>query len=65
MIDVLPEYGEVEYGLDIFTLGPAGECSQPELLLAPVKARYLRLLAIEGDGAYATAEFQVYGKLIE
>lgn len=64
-IDILPEFGEADWGLDIFHMGPEGDSRQTELVFTPVKARYLRLQALEGDQLYSIAEFQVFGKPIE
>ncbi|MBN1426313.1 hypothetical protein JXA88_17315 [Candidatus Fermentibacteria bacterium] len=51
--------GEVEFGIDCF----ASEESHPEyetaIAFAPVGARYIRMRAIDGDGAYAVGELQI------
>ena len=65
LVNILPEFGEADWGLDIFHMGPEGDSRQTELVFAPVKARYLRLQALEGDQLYSIAEFQVFGKPIE
>lgn len=65
LVDILPEHGAVGYGLDTFRAGPEGEDYLPELAFQPVRARYLRLQAVEGDAAYSLAEFQAFGNPIE
>lgn len=75
LFDFLASYGPVQPspgGMDILTTDPAfpvlptnpGDLTTPSYVgvsLIPVQARYLRLTALNGDGAYSIGEFQAFG----
>lgn len=64
LMKVLMTKDDVSIGLNIFSTDKATESYVKELEFKPVEARYLKLYAVEGDGMYSVAEFQVYGTTV-
>jgi len=52
--------GNVDYGMETFSTLGADPSYEATLDFAPTQARYLRVYADGGDGAYALGEFQIY-----
>ncbi|MEW5737092.1 MAG: discoidin domain-containing protein, partial [Thermodesulfobacteriota bacterium] len=56
LFTITADMGNIEPGMDTFSSDPNDRQYDAALAFEPVKARYLRLRAVSGDGAYAVSE---------
>lgn len=61
LLTVTAAMGTIEAGIDTFSSDPKAASHVAELKFAPVTARYVRLMAREGDDAYSAAEVTFIG----
>jgi hypothetical protein len=59
LMTIKPEYGEAFAGMDIMSSNAAHPDYIKELAFKPVKAKYLKLRASEGDDFYSAAEISI------
>jgi hypothetical protein len=59
---VSADWGETEYGMETISTLKGDPEKIPEAIVAPTRARFLKLAATGGDQAYAASEVLVFGK---
>lgn len=65
LVDVNSMSGEFEDGMDTVSNLPNNDDYVPDLDFFPVRARYIRIAATEGDGAFAVSEIQIFGNFVD
>ncbi|HNR38695.1 MAG TPA: discoidin domain-containing protein [Acidobacteriota bacterium] len=65
LVTISADFGEIDDGMDVFSSDAGHADFVAALDFKPVTARYLRLLALEGDGAFSVAEIQIIGEPVE
>lgn len=65
LVTISADFGEIDDGMDLFSSDAGHADFVAALDFQPVTARYLRLQAIEGDGAFSVAEIQIVGTPVE
>lgn len=59
LFHILEDHGEISDGMDTLSSEEGNPEYEPAIDFKPVKARYLRVRAVGGDGMYAVAEIDV------
>ncbi|MBN2372296.1 DUF4412 domain-containing protein [bacterium] len=59
LFTITSDMGDIEPGMDTFSSNPGDPQYDSAIAFDPVKARYVRLRALSGDGAYAVSEIQI------
>ncbi|NLI46307.1 MAG: hypothetical protein GX414_04290 [Acidobacteria bacterium] len=65
LVTISADFGEIDDGMDVFSSDAGHSDFVAALDFKPVTARYLRLQALEGDGAFSVAEIQIVGTPVE
>lgn len=60
LVDIAATQGSSDYGMDTFRISEPTPDNAGEPSFSPVQARYLRVYATGGDGAYALGEVQAF-----
>jgi|GEM_PF-1710728 len=60
LVDIAAWQGQVDFGMDTFRISSPSPDNVDAPSFSPVQARYLRLYATAGDGAYAIGEVQAF-----
>ncbi|MEW6265013.1 MAG: EF-hand domain-containing protein [Thermodesulfobacteriota bacterium] len=63
LLDVSGDFGDIAFGMETISTLPGDPQYVPEAVMTPTRARYLKLSASGGDGAYAVSEVLIFGTI--
>jgi hypothetical protein len=61
LLTVRGDWGKADMGMDTFSTLPDDPHHVPEMAIRPTRGRFIKISAVEGDGAYSVSEVLLYG----